>query len=236
MTSGARVTRSKSGLTLLEVLAATLVFALVMTTLIGTSSSGVRRVGDTALRLEANQLADAVVADLEIQMRTRIAPVVEQSEWKTEATAESLPYTVRVLNRSIQEALAAPATTVAEEAAGGSSAAEASGPGATRIGGGSGIGAMLATELPEVAKHLHQYDVEVIWEQDDGLHSVTRTTFAFDWQAAQIEYEALFAAAGGGDAGAGANGEGDEEEDGDGPGVPQSGPGGTPRSGPGQRP
>lgn len=224
-TQGTRAVR-RSGLTLLEVLAATLVFSLVMTALIGTSSTGVHRVGQALRRLEADQVADAVVADLEIQMRKRIAPVIERSEWRTEAASEDEAYTIRVLNRSIQEALAAPATTVAEEAAGAAPVGESSGAGATRIGGGSGIGAMLATELPEVAKHLRQYDVEVIWNGPGGPESVTRTTFAFDWQAAQIEYQALFAAAGGGDAAAGEDAEGDTDEDGEGPGTPPRPPGG----------
>jgi len=226
--ANARAAR-RDGLTLLEVLAATLIFSLVMTALIGTSSSGVQRVGQSLRRLEADQVADAVVADLEIQMRKRIAPVIERNEWKTEAESEEDAYTIRVLNRSIQEALAAPATTVAEEAAGAAPVGETSGPGATRIGGGSGIGGMLATELPEVAKHLHQYDVEVIWNGPGGPESVTRTTFAFDWQAAQVEYEALFAAAGGGAGAADEESGNDDDESGEGPGTPRGGrpPGGV---------
>lgn len=239
MTARGPSAAQQSGLTLLEVLAATLIFALVMTTLIGTSSSGVHRVGQALRRLEADQVADAVVADLEIQMRKRIAPVIERSEWKTEAESEEEAYTIRVLNRTLQEALAAPAATVAEEAAGIAPVVESSGPGSTRIGGASGIGAMLAAELPEVAKHLRQYDVEVIWNGPGGPESVTRTTFAFDWEAAQTEYAELFAAAGGGDAGAGD----DEDEDGKSGtspngNAPNAGQpnAGTPRSGAGQRP
>lgn len=226
-TAPARTTRER-GLTLLEVLAATLIFSLVMTALIGTSSSGVQRVGKTLRRLEADQVADAVVADLEIQMRKRIAPVIERTEWQTEAESPEDAYTIRVLNRTIEAALAAPATTVAEEAAGAAPVGQSGGPGATRIGGASGIGAMLATELPEVAKHLRQYDVEVVWNGPSGPESVTRTTFAFDWQAAQNEYAELFAAAGGGDAGA----EGDEDENGGGNGqTPRIPNGGQPRGG-----
>lgn len=225
MTTGSARAARRDGLTLLEVLAATLIFSLVMTALIGTSSSGVHRVGQSLRRLEADQVADAVVADLEIQMRKRIAPVIERTEWKTEAEYEEDAYTIRVLNRTVQEALAAPATTVAEEAAGAAPVGESSGPGATRIGGGSGIGAMLATELPEVAKHLRQYDVEVVWNGPGGPESVTRTTFAFDWQAAQVEYEALFAAAGG-DAAGEEDGEGEDENGGG------AGGGGTPRPNP----
>jgi len=187
--------RGERGLTLLEVLAATMIFALVVTTLIGTSSTLVHRSGVAARRLEANLVADAVVADLEIQMRTGVAPVVERTEW----TTEDEEYVIRVANRTLQEALAAPATSVADEAAGVDPNAPPALPtlGATQIGGSSGIGTMLSAELPEVAKHLRQYDVEVVWIGANGPESVTRTTFAFDWQAAKVEFATLFAAAGG---------------------------------------
>lgn len=182
----------RAGLTLLEVLAATMIFALVITTLIGTSSALVHRSGLAARRLEAALVADAVVADLEIQMRKGIAPVVEKSEW----TTEDETYVVRVLNRTLAEALAAPTTTAEEEAAieaGNAPAPDAAGAlGATSIGGANGIGPLLATQLPEVAKHLRQYDIEVVFVGSAGPESVTRTTFAFDWQAAKIEFAALF--------------------------------------------
>jgi len=190
-----------------------MIFALVMTVLVGTSSTAVHRSGLAARRLEANVLADAVVADLEIQMRKKLAPVLEKSEWQT----EDEQYVVRVQNRSIQEALAAPAETVADAVAeeiGGGAAPALPDAGSTRIGGGSGIGTLLAGELPEVAKHLRQYDIEVVWVGADGPESVTRTTFAFDWQAAQIEYAALFEAAGGDAVAAGTGDEEDADPDG----------------------
>lgn len=206
--------RAARGLTLLEVLAALAIFAVVMTVLIGTSTSAVHRAAVSARRLEANLLADAVVADLEIQMRTGIAPVLEKTEWKT----EDEQYLVRLLNRTLQEALAAPTTTLAEEADGTTSPAP-DGPAATRIGGGAGIGTLLAGELPEVAKHLRQYDVEISWMDVDGPESLTRTTFAFDWQAAKVEYAALFEAAGG-EAGADAEPEDAGDDDGRNPKPP----------------
>lgn len=193
--------RRARGLTLLEVLAATLIFALVMTVLIGTSTTAVHRAGLSARRLEANVVADAVVADLEIQMRKQVAPVVERTEWEVQGATEDEKYTIRLQNRTIQEALAAPAQTVADQvaAAAGNPAPVPAlpAPGATRIGGAGGIGTMLAGELPEVAKHLRQYDIEVAWVGADGPESITRTTFAFDWEAARIEFAPLFEAAGG---------------------------------------
>lgn len=201
--------RGERGLTLLEVLAATMIFALVMTVLVGTSSTAVHRSGLAARRLEANLLADAVVADLEIQMRKKIAPVLEKTEW----TTEDEEYVVRVQNRSLQEALAAPAETLEDDAAGAATPA-LSGPGSTQIGADAGIGTLLAGELPEVAKHLRQYDIEIVWIGADGPESVTRATFAFDWQAAQLEYAALFEAAGGAGGAAGTGDDADADPDG----------------------
>lgn len=221
--------RREDGLTLLEVLAATMIFALVMTVLVGTSSTAVHRSGLSARRLEAGLVADAVVADLEIGMRKRTAPVLERSEWKTEDEAGEEEYSIRVLDRPIKEALAAPATSVADEVAAEAGASAPDQP-ATKIGSGS-IGTLLAGDLPEVAKHLHQYDVEVAWVGVDGPESVTRTTFAFDWQAAQAEFGELFAAAGAGRDEEGAA-EDDDDESGDGNnGSGQTPSGGNPASG-----
>lgn len=208
--------RSSDGLTLLEVLAATLIFTLVMSVLIGASQMGVQRAGDAARRLEASQLADAIVAELEIQMRSGIAPPVEEEE----RTSEDERYRIRVLDRSLQQALA---ESGAESGAGLETPPAPGAGGATQIGGaGSGIGTLLAGELPEAAKHLHQYDVEVSWDEQAGPVSVTRTTFAFDWQAAKVEFADLFGAAGGGgattDDASGADD--DEGADGDAPKAP----------------
>lgn len=212
MIPAAQVRRRERGLTLLEVLAATMIFALVMTVLIGTSTTAVHRAGRSARRLEANYVADAVVADLEIQMRKRIAPVVDRTEWTVAGATEDEKYVIRLQNRTIQEALAAPAQTVADQVAAdaGNPAPGLPASGVTRIGGAGGIGTLLAGELPEVAKHLRQYDIEVVWEAAEGPESITRTTFAFDWQAAEVEFSALFEAAGGAAAGEDAG-----QEDGD---------------------
>lgn len=207
MIPAAEVRRRERGLTLLEVLAATMIFALVMTVLIGTSSTAIHREGLSARRLEANLVADAVVADLEIQMRKQIAPVVERTEWTIKTEDEE--YGIRVQNRTLQEALAAPAETVADQLAAdaGNPVPALPAPGSTRIAGGSGIGTLLAGELPEVAKHLREYDIEVAWIGADGPESVTRTTFAFDWQAAKLEFAPLFAGGAGAGKDAGEDGE-----------------------------
>ena len=65
------------GLSLLEVLAAAMIFAMVMTVLISTSSTAVYHIGASVRRLEASMLADRILADLEIEMKQGIAPEAE---------------------------------------------------------------------------------------------------------------------------------------------------------------
>jgi hypothetical protein len=159
------------GLTLLEVLAAAMIFAMVMTVLIGTSSTAVHNVGMSARRLEANLVADSLLADLEIQMKEGLAPEIEEDEFEHEH------YSVRMLRTDfVSDEGANPAGTLAD-------------PGDAQIR----IATMLGPGLPEVAKHLKQYDIEVGWIEQDGPQRVVRTTFAFDWQMAAIEYSDLFA-------------------------------------------
>jgi hypothetical protein len=163
-TPNARRSSGELGLTLLEVLAAAMIFAMVMTVLISTSTTAVRSVGVSARRLEASLLADDIIADLEIQMKQGIAPEVDESE------SETGPYSVRILRSEFSQD---PGASDEESA-------------------GLGIAAMLGADLPEVATHLKQYDLEISWFEQNGPQTVTRTTFAFDWQAAAIEFEELF--------------------------------------------
>jgi hypothetical protein len=160
-----RFRRGELGLTLLEVLAAAMIFAMVMTVLISTSSTAVHNVGVSARRLEANLVADEFLADLEIQMKQGIAPVIEENETTRDQ------YAIRVFRTEI----------VPDQAAADS--------GGTQLS----VASMFGAKLPEVAKHLKQYDIEVSWFEQNGPQRVTRTSFAFDWQTAAIEYSDLFA-------------------------------------------
>lgn len=166
--------RSRRGLTLLEVLAATMIFAMVMTVLISSSSMSVRRSGLSARRLEANLIADSVLADLEIEMKNRRAPEIDDEERTQD------DFAIRVQRIDLAGDDAAPAAAQDPLAL---------------SAGGSDPTALLAAELPEVAKHLKRYDIEVSWLGNTGVaDKVTRTTFAFDWQAASTEFSALFEA------------------------------------------
>ena len=156
--------RRNRGLTLLEVLAAVMIFAMVMTVLIGTSTDAVHHVGTSARRLEADLVADFYLAGLEVQIKQGIAPVLDIDEFEED------PYVIRMTMTDL----------ISGDPASGSPAG--SGP----LAGGDAL-SMLGGALPEVAGYLRKYDVEVSWLAQDGTQSVSRTTFAYDWQAAEIE-------------------------------------------------
>jgi len=164
--------RRKAGLTLLEVLAAAMIFAMVMTVLIGTSSTAVHNVGQSARRLEANLLADEILADLEIQMKQGYAPEV------SELPTESEDFAIQTTRTDVipGDPNASPASAL------------------QALAGSTGdITAMLATGLPEVGAYLRQYDIEVSWVEQEGTQTVRRTTFAYDWDLAAAELPELFA-------------------------------------------
>lgn len=193
--------RRKDAFTLLEVLAAAIIFAMVVTVLVGTSSTAVHRIGTSTRELEADQLADSALADIEIQLQQGIAPAVEEEETEVE------DFVVRTSRRSF-----APEGTAASPA--GRPARPVPGTLPSPSVAGSDVASLLGASLPEVARFLVEYDVEVSWLEQDAVHSVHRTTFAFDWESAATEYADLFAraSAGGtrGGPGGGATGSDDE--------------------------
>ncbi len=147
-----------------------MIFAMVMSVLIGTSTTAVHRIGLSARELEASLVADRQIADLEIQFRQKIAPTIDVEE-----SVEG-PYAIRVSSSAILRNLGV--NDGKELGALGTS--------------GSGLKPLLGPELPVVARHLKQYNVVVSWFEQDGVHSVNRLTFAFDWEAAAIEFSDLF--------------------------------------------
>ncbi len=161
-----------AGFTLLEVLAATLIFAMVVTVLISTSSAAVRMAGISASRLEASLLAEAELARIESTANTQ-GPLPED----TERTEEE--FSVRVF--------AEPAIgDFAGGLLGGGTGDGADGP-------GSGVAALLAIEAPGVDQFLLRYEVHVEWLEGAQPQSLRRTTYAFDWQSARAALPDLFA-------------------------------------------
>jgi type II secretory pathway pseudopilin PulG len=84
-----------AGLTLLEVLAAVAVLALVYTVLAGSAMLGLRAEGESRRRLEASLLADEVLADLELALEQGAPPPPGRHEDELEGfaiTTEVTPF------------------------------------------------------------------------------------------------------------------------------------------------
>ncbi len=182
------------GLTLLEVLAAFLIFSMVFTILVGTSQSAVKSQGLSARRLAANEVADLVMADLEIPMAQHELPIIEEEEYPFDE------FVVRVRYQGFLD-------EVETDASGGVAGLS--------LGGALDATSLLAAQMPDVGKYLMRYDIEVEWQEGNTTESVRRTTFAFDWESAQLDVSGVFGGeAAAAAAAAGTSGDGEDNADG----------------------
>jgi prepilin-type N-terminal cleavage/methylation domain-containing protein len=72
--------RVSAAFTLLEVMAAVAVVAIVFTTLARVANEGLRSQGISKRRLEASLIADSHLAEIEVQLAVGIAPEIGESE------------------------------------------------------------------------------------------------------------------------------------------------------------
>jgi prepilin-type N-terminal cleavage/methylation domain-containing protein len=184
--SGANERRA-SGFTLLEVLAAAMIFAVVVTVLVGSSSETVHRARISANRLEASQIADREIATLESLLSNRLPPPEDREETLDDfiVTVSSEP--------ALETDLPAPnasndSLSLFSDTANGIGA----------------LGALLSVHAPGLEAFLLRYEIAVAWEEGSVSQQLRRTTFAFDWEGARRELPDLFTSGDGGE-----NAEGD---------------------------
>lgn len=174
------------GFTLLEVLAAVMIFAVVVTMLIGSSTETVHRARLSATRLEASALADRELARIEAALTQRTTPPEDSEE-----TVEDL-FVVRVWSEPALEDLGGgggPSAGAPSE-----SAIQAL---ATGSAGASALGPLIAMAAPGIEAFLLRYEIRVEWIDDSGPDQIRRTTYAFDWEGAGEALPELFKGAGG---------------------------------------
>jgi type II secretion system protein I len=172
------------GFTLLEVLAAVMIFSAVVTILIGSSSETIHRAQISRDRLQASEIADREMAMLEAILSQQESLPDDKEELGEE-------FTVRMWSESALDNLGG----------GGGRGGAISGDSvqalATGDRGAVGIGPLLAAQVPGIDVFLRRYEIRVEWTDGAVADSVRRTTFAFDWQAAREALPDLFAEAGG---------------------------------------
>lgn len=167
-----RRTAGTSGFTLLEVLAAVLIFAVTFTALAGHSMSWVRSQGVSDRRMRAALLADERMTALESQLALGQTPVIDEQE----EDEEEFRITVSV------EPWAPPIELEA--------APEAPAP-ARRPERAAGDEPSLFAPTPEFPDgFLRRLHVRVEWDEGLEVFAVTRTTFAADSQAVNTVLDA----------------------------------------------
>lgn len=171
-------TRRSRGFTLLEVLAAVAVLALVYTALAQAAMQGLSHEGDASRRLRASLLADQALAEIEAQLAAGTAPAVGLIE------AEEEEFAVKVEVRPFD--LGAFALQAGEKAAallGEPTGIEAAKP--------AGPSFQLLTAQPGAPSPLLEIAIRVAWEEAGFEQEVTRTTFAAEPIAVAAALEGL---------------------------------------------
>ena len=173
------------GFTLLEVMAAVAVLGLIYVVLARGAMQGLQIEGDAGRRLRASLLADRVLNDLELELASGSAPRVGEQE----TTEEEFAIVVEVSPFDVASIL-----PVAEE--GGATAAPAS------------SNELLAPSPHGGVPTLLSITVRVAWIEGVSEREVTRTSFAFDAEAAAPLLEGI----GAGEEQGAPEGEEEEEE------------------------
>jgi prepilin-type N-terminal cleavage/methylation domain-containing protein len=152
----------QSGFTLLEVLGAVAILGLWYVVLASLAVNGLRAEGESNRRLHASLLADEIISGFEAQMMTGHAPPLANDE------SERGDFRVRIEVSPFE----LPPTLAPTEAATGPNRRSR----ATQS---------LLTSTPQAPGTLRTIRVEVAWQEGFEQRSVTRTTYAFDLEAAR---------------------------------------------------
>jgi prepilin-type N-terminal cleavage/methylation domain-containing protein len=159
---------SPAGFTLLEVLAAIAVLALVYTALARAAMQGLAHEGDASRRLQASLIADQVLGEIEAQLAAGVAPPAGRTETEQEDFGVSVE--VRPFD------LGAFALAAAENAA-----AERGAPSVGQAPQPTGGPALQLLTAPAGAPSpLFEVDVRVRWLEGQEEQEVSRTSFGAD--------------------------------------------------------
>lgn len=172
----------EAGFTLLEVLGAVLIFVAAFAVLVGTSGELIHRVTTTELQLEASEIAERELAQLEAALASQQALPEDRQEQVEE-------YTLRLWSE--------PAIGDLGGGGGGSGPGDSGGEASlAALTGGGLVGPMIALHAPGLEAFILRYEIRVEWGDFEPPSHVQRTTYAFDWEGARQALPELFAAAG----------------------------------------
>ena len=177
MIPAAAAPRSDTGFTLLEVLGAVLIFVAAFAVLVGTSGELIQRVSATEIRLEASEIAEHELAQLETSLAQQQKPPADRLE-------EGEDFTIRMWSEPAIDDL------------GGGGTPGGDGGGMSALVGSGLIGPTIAREAPGLENFILRYEIRVEWGDFDPPDFVRRTTYAFDWEGARQALPDLFTEAG----------------------------------------
>lgn len=173
--------RSDAGLTLLEVLGAIALLAIVYVALAGSAIEGLRQEGESRRRLEASLLADERLADIELALAAGSAPPLGRSEEASE------DFTVVTDVRPFEPPpLPTPAEAAREAASTGERVADER---PSPLYPKRGEISLFAPAATGTQPALRTIDVVVRWSEGIDEREVRRTTWALDASAAQALLE-----------------------------------------------
>ena len=156
-----------------------MIFATVVTILIGSSSETIHRAQISRDRLQASEIADREMAMLEAILSQQEALPEDKEELGEE-------FMVQMWSEPALESLGG----------GGGRGSNFSGDAVQALANGDqgavGIGPLMAAQVPGIDVFLRRYEIRVEWTDGAVVDSVRRTTFAFDWEAAREALPELF--------------------------------------------
>jgi len=154
--------RSDAGFTLLEVMASVAVLAIVFTTLARVANQGLQSQGISKRRLEASLLADAVLADIEVQIAEGTAPEIGRTESEEGRYAVVADVSAFDLAGAIPVPAEAPGTEL-----------------------GLGVPTQPAAGASSIGSAVRAIEIAVTWTEGMHEYRVIRSSYGFDLASVQ---------------------------------------------------
>ena len=159
----------RAGFTLLEVLAAVAILAIWYVVIAAMATDGLRKQGISSRLIEASEIANRVVAEIEASAASGSAPEIqdeatEEGDFRVHVFVSPMGFGVEDIDP--------------EDAS-------------TELGaqGSPDLRKLLKVEMPGMSRHLRAVQVRVAWDEGAAVRKVRRSTYTFDLESAQKVYQ-----------------------------------------------
>lgn len=162
--------RARRAFTLFEVMAAVAILSIWYLIIANAAVQGLRAEGRSLRRLEAAQLADRTLADIETSMLDGSVPEIQDE------SAEEGDFVVKVKVAHMRGQPRLLEQGLAEDG---------------KAAKSTGLRELLQMEIPGVSKHLYRITVHVVWTEAGAKQQLLRTTYGFDRRKASEAFRAM---------------------------------------------